>query len=234
MEWLADHIPEIVKGGHSILKKWIWFYKLNSINLLQFQLLNNVNAIIVVKKNPYSKKKTSGNAGKKGASPATKSGTKHGAAVYGGSAKDKTIALELKEPDSQLIMAVPFFHFLPELEKESPTYKYDQIKPLLDFLGYNQGDSSELLETNASTLSRWKNSDKPVDIGKLRSKIVLDIDEIISKGVRIFGDERLFQDWLNTSNYSLGDVKPVDLLKDVYSIELVEDAIDALSWGSYV
>ena len=126
------------------------------------------------------------------------------------------------------------FHFLPELKEESPTYKYNQIKPLLNFLGYNQGDSSQLLETNASTLSRWKNSDKPVDIGKLRSKVVLDIDEIIAKGVRVFGNEQLFQDWLNTSNYSLGDVKPVDLLKDIYSIELVEDAIDALSWGSYV
>ena len=126
------------------------------------------------------------------------------------------------------------FHFLPVLEDDSPTYAYSQIKPLLSFLGYNQEDSSILLEANASTLSRWKNSETPVDIGKLRSKVILDIDEIIAKGVRVFGSEALFQEWLNTSNYALGDVKPVDLLKDVYSIELVEDAIDAISWGSYV
>lgn len=138
-----------------------------------------------------------------------------------------------KNLDDPAGAVTPSFHFLPVLEEERNTYQYNQISPLLNFLGYSQSDSSELLETNASTLSRWKNSDKPVDIGKLRSKIILDIDEIISKGVRVFGSEQLFQEWLNTSNHSLGDIKPVDLLKDVYSIELVDDAIDALSWGSY-
>lgn len=125
-------------------------------------------------------------------------------------------------------------HFLPALDSEKLAYQFSEITPVLEFLGYNQGESSELLETNPSTLSRWKNSDKPVAIGKLRSKIVNDIDEIISKGIRIFGSEKLFQEWLNTTNYSLGDVKPVDLLKDVYAIGLVEESLDAMSWGSYV
>lgn len=125
-------------------------------------------------------------------------------------------------------------HFLPATAEERPTFNYSEILPLLQFLGYNQEESSELLETNASTISRWKNSDKPVDIGKLRSKVVLDIDEIITKGVRIFGDEEHFQEWLNASNYALGDVRPVDLLKNVYSIALVEDTLDALFWGNYL
>jgi len=155
---------------------------------------------------------------------------REGGAIYKGWAPIRSP----KNIDDPAEAATPSFHFLPVLEEERNTYQYNQISPLLNFLGYSQGDSSELLETNASTLSRWKNSDKPVDIGKLRSKIILDIDEIISKGVRVFGSELLFQEWLNTSNHSLGDVKPVDLLKDVYSIELVEDAIDALSWGSYI
>lgn len=172
---------------------------------MQLQYLISVNAIIMNKKASYLAGKDSGKVITEKIAPTTKSRSYRTAS----------------------------FHFLPELKEESPTYKYNQIKPLLNFLGYNQGDSSELLETNASTLSRWKNSEKPVDIGKLRSKVVLDIDEIIAKGVRIFGNEQLFQDWLNTTNYSLGDAKPVDLLKDIYSIELVEDAIDALSWGSY-
>ncbi len=125
-------------------------------------------------------------------------------------------------------------HFLPALGNEKVAYQFSEITPVLEFLGYNQGESSELLETNPSTFSRWKNSDKPVGIGKLRSKVVNDIDEIISKGIRIFGSEKLFQEWLNTTNYSLGDVRPVDLLKDVYAIGLVEESLDALSWGSYL
>lgn len=125
-------------------------------------------------------------------------------------------------------------HFLPEPAEENPTFSYSEIQPLLKYLRYTQEESSELLETNASTISRWKNSDKPVDIGKLRSKVMLDIDEIVSKGVRIFGNEELFQEWLNTTNYALGDVRPVELLKNVYSMELIGDTLDAMSWGSYL
>ncbi|WP_430966721.1 antitoxin Xre/MbcA/ParS toxin-binding domain-containing protein [Spongiimicrobium sp. 2-473A-2-J] len=186
------------------------------------------------KKISYPKKAAGGKVVKSRTERAAKSRSSHRTVVHGSSVQATTLVGASKDLDVSVKTNIVSFHFLPVLKKERPTYKYNQIKPLLNFLGYNQGDSSELLETNASTLSRWKNSDKPVDIGKLRSKIVLDIDEIISKGVRVFGNEQLFQDWLNTSNSSLGDVKPVDLLKDIYSIELVEDAIDALSWGSYV
>ncbi len=139
-----------------------------------------------------------------------------------------------KELRDSAINKFSAIHFLPESAEENPTFNYSEILPLLKYLGYTQEESSELLETNSSTISRWKNSDKPVDIGRLRSKVVLDIDGIVSKGVGIFGNEELFQEWLNTSNYALGDVRPVELLKDVYSIELVEDALEALSWGSYL
>ncbi|MBW8244225.1 MbcA/ParS/Xre antitoxin family protein [Muricauda oceani] len=149
-----------------------------------------------------------------------------------------TVRIKTKVSPQQLdldeAIKLDILHFLPRTSVKSPTYNYSDIKPLLSFLGYNQEDSSKLLEANPSTLSRWKNSDKPVDIGKIRSKVILDIDEVIAKGVRLFGGEESFQDWLNTNNYALGDVKPVDLLKDVYSIELVEEAIDAMSWGSYL
>lgn len=201
---------------------------------MQLQLCNITNAIVMAKKKSYSKNKPGDKVIKTKIEETPKQYARYRNAVVGESTEAKNIVEESKNIDVQLPFVVPSFYFLPVLKKERPTYNFDQIKPLLNFLGYNQGDSSELLETNASTLSRWKNSDKLVDIGKLRSKIVLDIDEIISKGIRIFGDEQLFQEWLNTSNYSLGDIKPVALLKDVYTIELVEEAIDALSWGSYV
>jgi len=126
------------------------------------------------------------------------------------------------------------YHFLPVLQKGRVSYMFREVNPLLTYLGYTQGDSSELLEIDPSTISRWKNSKKSVDIGKLRSKLLLNLDEIIAKGIRIFGNEELFSEWLNSTNYALGDVKPVDLLKDVYSMELVEEALDAMSWGDYL
>lgn len=109
---------------------------------------------------------------------------------------------------------------------------YGQIKPIMKYLGYSIQEMADILEVNSSTLSRWKKDDKP--IGKMRSKTIYDIDRILSKGIGIFGSEPAFKKWLNTSNYALGDKKPLELLKDPYGIELVENAIEAMSWGNIV
>jgi len=107
---------------------------------------------------------------------------------------------------------------------------FEQIKPMIKYLGYSQQEVANVLEVDPSTLSRWKKEDKP--IGKLRSKTMYDIDHIITKGIRIFGSEENFKEWLNTTNYALGDEKPIELLKDPYGIELVDNAIEAMSWGN--
>lgn len=59
-----------------------------------------------------------------------------------------------------------------------------------------------------------------------------DIDHIITKGIRIFGSEEKFKEWLHTTNQALGDKKPIELLKDPYGIEVVDNAIEAMSWGN--
>lgn len=109
---------------------------------------------------------------------------------------------------------------------------FGQIKPMIHYLGYSQQEIADVLEVDPSTLSRWKKEDKP--IGKLRSKAMYDIDHIIAKGIRIFGSEATFKDWLNTTNYALGDKKPIELMKDPYGIELVDDAVEAMSWGNFI
>lgn len=109
---------------------------------------------------------------------------------------------------------------------------YQQILPIIDFFEYKQKDVAQFLDVDSSTISRWKT--KGTDIGALRTKAILDVDEIIAKGVRVFGSEDSFKEWLNTTNHALGDQKPIELLKNPYGVEMVEEAIDALSWGVYI
>ena len=109
---------------------------------------------------------------------------------------------------------------------------YDEVRPVFTFLGYSQKEVAEALDLNASTLSRWKKNEQNEPLGKLRSKFVSDIDEVIAKGVKLFGSEENFKAWLNTPNYALGDVKPLELLKNPYDIEIVDNAIEAMSWGN--
>lgn len=112
----------------------------------------------------------------------------------------------------------------PELDLE-----YSAIMPMIDFIGYSQAELAEALELDPSTLSRWKKENK--NIGKIRTKAMRDIDQIIAKGVRIFGNESNLKIWLDSPNHALGDQKPFDLLKSPYGIDLVDDALEAMSWG---
>ena len=111
-------------------------------------------------------------------------------------------------------------------------FTYADVEPMISFFDFNQRESAEFLEVDPATITRWKKN--PKNIGRLRSKNLMDIDEIISKGIRIFGNEEALKEWLNTTNYALGDVAPIELLKDPYGVELVDEAIEGLSWGSFV
>jgi putative toxin-antitoxin system antitoxin component (TIGR02293 family) len=101
---------------------------------------------------------------------------------------------------------------------------------LFDFLEFTQADISELLEVDPSTLFRWKKDEKK--LSKVLTKNILDMDKVIAKGIRIFGSEQALADWLQTSNSSLGNQKPAQVLKNPYGIELVDQAMEAMSWGA--
>jgi putative toxin-antitoxin system antitoxin component (TIGR02293 family) len=109
---------------------------------------------------------------------------------------------------------------------------FADTKPLFDYLGYSQHEVAELMEVDPSTLSRWKKEDKILT--RLLTKSIMGMDKIVFKGVRIFGSESLFSDWLHTSNVSLGDRIPADMMRDPYGVELVEEALESMSWGNFM
>lgn len=137
---------------------------------------------------------------------------------------------------SQVRVNEPLRYFLPSGDETEvamvaePELAYGQIKPMIQYLGYSQQEIAAVLEVDPSTLFRWNKDDKT--IGRLRSKTMYDIDNIISKGVMIFGSEAQLKEWLHTINYALGDKKPIDLLKDPYGVDLVENAMEAMAWGN--
>lgn len=128
-----------------------------------------------------------------------------------------------------------FFHESDSrVEEEEALYEvplvFGDTKPLFDFLAYSQADIAEVMEVDPSTLFRWKKEDKKLT--KLLTKALKDMDKIIAKGIRIFGSEARFSDWLHTSNFALGDQKPADLMKNPYGMEKVDEALEAISWGN--
>ena len=141
--------------------------------------------------------------------------------------------------DGNVIASVPIyndaFYFLSNTVRNKsrvPNLYYRDIAQIIDFFGFLQKDLAEFLHIDASTITRWKNN--KTAIGVLRSKIIFDVDKIITKGVRIFGSEQDFKEWLYLPNYALGDIRPLDMLKDPYGIERVDGALEAISWGNYI
>lgn len=107
---------------------------------------------------------------------------------------------------------------------------FHETGELFDYLDFTQQDVSEMLEVDPSTLSRWRKEDKKLT--KLLSKNILEMDQVIAKGVRIFGSQELFGRWLQTENLTLGNQKPATLMKNPYGVSQVGEVLESVSWGS--
>jgi len=116
------------------------------------------------------------------------------------------------------------------VEVYSNSLDFKETSILFDFLEYTQSDIADLLEVDPSTLFRWKKEDRKLT--KILTKSLLEMDQIIAKGIRIFGSEALLSEWLHTPNLSMGQQKPSIILKNPYGIELVDQALEAISWGN--
>ena len=128
-----------------------------------------------------------------------------------------------------------FFRESPWVVSE-PAVMYGEVldfkdtAELFDYLEFTQADVAEVLEVDPSTLFRWKKDEKKLT--KVLTKNILDMDKVIAKGIRIFGSEDALSVWLHTSNSSLGNQTPASLLKNPYGTELVDQAMEAMSWGA--
>ena len=65
-------------------------------------------------------------------------------------------------------------------------------------------------------------------------KLMIEMKEITSAGLDVFGEKAKFNLWLNTPNFALGSSKPKDLLKDSYGKELVLSELTRINDGTMV
>ena len=58
--------------------------------------------------------------------------------------------------------------------------------------------------------------------------------EVTNIGLDVFGSMDKFKLWLDTPNFSLGNLKPLELLKDSYGKEMVISELTRISYGILV
>lgn len=104
-----------------------------------------------------------------------------------------------------------------------------EIKSIIDYLGFTVPDIAKAASVSTSTVSRWA---PDTSIGAPGSNQFFKIDEVIRKGVKLFGGEAEFKSWLNNPNLALGNAVPSNLITSLIEIDLVDEALDALNYGN--
>lgn len=97
---------------------------------------------------------------------------------------------------------------------------------------FSESDWAEILDISTKTLHRYKSSSTPFK--STQSEKIIEMSEVTKVGMDVFEDMDQFKLWLDTPNFSLGNLKPIELLKDSYGKELVIGELTRINFGILV
>lgn len=107
-----------------------------------------------------------------------------------------------------------------------PYSLFDLIKSVTPF---SEGDWAGFLNISSKSLLRYKQASK--QFKPLQSEKIIEMAEVTNVGKEVFGDLEKFKLWLDTPNFSLGNLKPMELLRDSYGKELVIGELTRINYG---
>lgn len=89
---------------------------------------------------------------------------------------------------------------------------------------------SRMLHVTERTLQRKEDEDR---LNGAVTEQILQIAEVYARGSEVFDSTEDFQAWITTSNRSLGNQKPIDLLSSRYGAKMVIDALGRIEYGVF-
>lgn len=109
---------------------------------------------------------------------------------------------------------------------------YSLFSLIKDITPFTEANWAEFLSVSTKTLERYKKnlqSFKPI-----HSEKIIEMAEVTNVGKEVFGDMEKFKLWLDTPNFALGNMKPMELLKDSYGKEMVISELTHINHGILV
>ena len=110
---------------------------------------------------------------------------------------------------------------------------YSLFELIQDYTPFTENDWANFLDISTKSLQRYKaissHSFKPI-----HSEKIIAMAEVTEVGLDVFGNMDKFGLWLNTPNYAMGKLKPIELLKDSYGKELVLSELVRINHGILV
>ena len=106
---------------------------------------------------------------------------------------------------------------------------YSFFNLIQHFAPFSENDWANFLEISTKSLQRYKLSSK--SFRPIQSEKIIEMAEVTNVGLDVFGDMEKFKLWLDTPNFALGKLKPIELLKDSYGKEMVISELTRINYG---
>ena len=149
---------------------------------------------------------------------------------------DKKISTLFKSSSVKTKLDITYSEFLSnkmmiiKLIREGVPYSLFSL--IKDITPFSEANWAEFLNVSTKTLERYKKTSK--QFKPLQSEKIIEMAEVTNIGKEVFGSTEKFKLWLDTPNFALGKMKPMELLKDSYGKEMVIGELTRLSHGILV
>jgi putative toxin-antitoxin system antitoxin component (TIGR02293 family) len=94
---------------------------------------------------------------------------------------------------------------------------------------FNEIYWADLLDISTKSLHRYKKASKPFKPS--HSEKIIEMAEVTQLGLEVFGNMDKLKLWLETPSYALGNLKPMELMKDSYGKEMVISELTRINYG---
>lgn len=115
--------------------------------------------------------------------------------------------------------------------REGITYEFFNL--IKEITPFNEDDWASFLGISTKSLQRNKIKEDFV-FKPLQSEKILELAEVTSLGNAVFDTEVQFYLWLNTPSFALGNLQPIELLKDSYGKEMVVNELNKIDQGIFI
>ncbi len=110
---------------------------------------------------------------------------------------------------------------------------YSLFGLIRDYTPFTESDWADFLDISTKSLQRYKMATKH-HFKPIHSEKIIEMAEVTKVGLDVFGNIEKLKLWLNTPSFALGNLKPIELLKDSYGKELVISELTRINHGILV
>jgi len=110
---------------------------------------------------------------------------------------------------------------------------YSLFKHIKDITPFTENDWAIFLDISTKSLQRYK-KDSDYIFKPIHSEKIIELAEVTNLGRDVFDSNEQFYTWLNSPSLALGNLKPIELLKDSYGKEMVLNELNRIDQGIFV